>query len=186
MLWPFNLFRKSPASRGTIEAIYGAIVAQARQPAFYAKLGVPDTVNGRLDMVILHLWLTLRRLRVNGDADGLGQSLIDHFCSDMDDNLRELGTSDLKVPKRLLEFNEALYGRARAYDEALAAGGPEPLVKALVRNIYAGQSVPAASGLADYVVAAIASLDGLDAESLTRGDLRFPTPSERPAKGDSA
>ena len=186
MLWPFNQFRKSPASRGTIGAIYGAIVAQARQPAFYADLGVPDTVNGRLDMVILHLWLTLRRLRAIGDAAGLGQALIDHFCSDMDDNLRELGTSDLKVPKRLLEFNEAFYGRARAYDEALAAGGQEPLTAALNRNIYAGQGAFAASGLADYVLRAIAALDGFDEASLKRGELRFLLPSERSAKGDAA
>ncbi len=186
MLWPFNQFRKSPASRGTIGSIYGAIVAQARAPAFYAGLGVPDTVNGRLDMVILHLWLTLRRLRAIGDADGLGQALIDHFCSDMDDNLRELGISDLKVPKRLLEFNEAFYGRARAYDEALVAGGHEPLAAALRRNIYAGTGVSGADGLADYVLSAIGTLDGLDMATLKHGELRFPLPSERSAKGDAA
>ncbi len=182
MLWPFNRFRKSPAPRGTIEAIYGAIVAQARTPAFYADLGVPDTVNGRLDMVILHLWLTLRRLRAIGDTDGLGQALIDHFCSDMDDNLRELGTSDLKVPKRLLEFNEAFYGRARAYDESLAAGGPAPLALALDRNIYNGRGVAHADRLADYVVGTIAMLDTRDAETLKRGELRFMSPS----KGEAA
>lgn len=178
MFWPFNPFRKSPASRGTIESIYGAIVAQARAPAFYADLAVPDTVNGRLDMVILHLWLTLRRLRAVGDADGLGQALIDHFCSDMDDNLRELGTSDLKVSKRLLEFNEAFYGRARAYDEALAAGGRKPLAAALDRNIYNGKGGSDADGLAGYVLGTVDALDGLDLVALKRGDLRFPPPSK--------
>ncbi len=182
MLWPFNQFRKSPASRGTIEAIYGAIVAQARTPAFYTALGVPDTVPGRLDMVILHLWLTLRRLRATGDAEKLGQALIDHFCSDMDDNLRELGTSDLKVPKKLLEFNEAFYGRARAYDEALAAGGNQPLAAALDRNIYNGKGALPASGLADYVMSAIAALDEIDMSALKHGDLCFP----QPATGDAA
>ena len=187
MFWPFNQFRKSPVPRGTIGAIYGAIVAQARQPAFYADLNVPDTVNGRLDMVILHLWMTLRRLRAIGDADsdldGLGRALIDHFCSDMDDNLRELGTSDLKVSKRLLEFNESFYGRARAYDEALTAeAAAEPLAAALDRNIYHGQGAVAATWLAGYVSRAIAALDKLDAAALKSGHLRFPAPS----KGDTA
>ena len=186
MLWPFNRLRNSPASRGTIGAIYGAIVAQAREPVFYADLGVPDTVNGRLDMVILHLWMTLRRLRAIGDTDGLGQALIDHFCSDMDDNLRELGTSDLKVSKRLLEFNEAFYGRARAYDDALTAGGQHsltaPLATALGRNVYNGQGSDDAVRLAHYVIAAITALDGRDAAALKQGDLRFPPPS----KGDAA
>ena len=108
----------------------------------------------------------------------------------MDDNLRELGTSDLKVPKRLLEFNEAFYGRARAYDEALTAGGAEPLAIALDRNIYAGQGGQKPQGLADYVIGAIAVLDRLGADTLMQGDLRFPAPSERPAKepanGDAA
>ena len=64
MLWPFNHFRRPHApQRGTIEAIYGMIVAQAREPLFYRALGVPDTVNGRFDMVLLHLWMVLRRLR---------------------------------------------------------------------------------------------------------------------------
>ena len=64
MLWPFNHFRKPRAPpRGTIEAIYGMIVTQAREPLFYRDLGVPDTVNGRFDLLVLHLWMVLRRLK---------------------------------------------------------------------------------------------------------------------------
>ena len=62
MIWPFSRFRKSPARlRGTIEAIYGMIVAQAREPLFYRDLAAPDTVDGRFDMLLLQLWLVLRR-----------------------------------------------------------------------------------------------------------------------------
>src|SRR4051812_22915736 len=100
MLWPFNHFRKPPAPPGTIEAIYGMIVAQAREPVFYRTLGVPDTVEGRFDMVLLHLWLVLRRLRESEGGVALSQALFDHFCADMDANLRELGVGDLTVPKR--------------------------------------------------------------------------------------
>ncbi len=123
MLWPFNHFRKPRAPlRGTIEAIYGMIVTQAREPLFYRDLGVPDTVNGRFDLLVLHLWMVLRRFRsAEGGAD-LSQALFDHFCEDMDANLREMGVGDLTVPKRMQAFGEAFYGRAAAYDLALAVG----------------------------------------------------------------
>ena len=127
MLWPFNHFRKPPAPlRGTIEAIYGMIVAQAREPRFYRDLGAPDTVNGRFDMLLLHLWLVMRQLKQIGASElQLSQGLVDRFCSDMDDNLRELGTSDLKVPKKMQEFGRAFYGRAaRPRAGAVSARSP--------------------------------------------------------------
>ena len=121
MLWPFNRFLKPRTpSRGTIETIYGMIVAQAREPLFYQSLGVPDTVNGRFDMVVLHLWMVLRQLKRLGDSSNLAQALFDRFCSDMDHNLRELGTGDLAVPKRMQEFGEAFYGRSAAADRSPA------------------------------------------------------------------
>ncbi len=110
------------------------IVAQARLPAFYERFGVPDTVNGRFDMVLLHLWLVLRRLRTGTEGTALAQALFDHFCSDMDDNLREMGVGDLSVPKRMVKFAEAFYGRTAAYDAALKADGSE-LAQALARNV---------------------------------------------------
>src|SRR3974390_868672 len=86
MLWPFNHFRKPRlAPRGTIEAIYGMIVTQAREPLFYQDLAVPDTVNGRFDLLLLHLWRVLRRLRRIEDgtdaAQEVAQALFDHFCA---------------------------------------------------------------------------------------------------------
>src|ERR1700684_1752570 len=122
MLWPFSHFGKPRASlRGTIEAIYGMIVTQAREPLFYRDLTVPDTVNGRFDLLVLHLWLVRRRLRTAEEAAGLSQALFDRFCNDMDDNLREMGVGDLTVPKRMQAFGEAFYGRAVAYDRDLTA-----------------------------------------------------------------
>ena len=91
MLWPFNHFRKPRlAPRGTIEAIYGMIVTQAREPLFYRDLAVPDTVNGRFDLLLLHLWMVLKHLRTLPGGPELSQALFDHFCADMDANLREL------------------------------------------------------------------------------------------------
>jgi cytochrome b pre-mRNA-processing protein 3 len=176
MLWPFNHFRKPLAPpRGTIEAIYGMIVAQAREPLFYQAMGVPDTINGRFDMVLLHLWMVLRRLRpVEGGAD-LSQALFDHFCGDMDANLRELGVGDLTVPKRMQKFGEAFYGRAAAYDRALDAAD-EPLAQALCRNILDGGDIGRARQLAAYANAVIAALAGLDDTAFSNGSWRFPSP----------
>jgi cytochrome b pre-mRNA-processing protein 3 len=176
MLWPFNHFRKPPAPlRATIEAIYGMIVAQAREPRFYRDLGAPDTVNGRFDMLLLHLWLVLRQLKQIGASElQLSQGLVDRFCSDMDDNLRELGTSDLKVPKKMQEFGRAFYGRAAAYDRALE--DRETLALALDKNIYNGAALAQARGLAVYVEAAIAALAPLDAITVANGSWRFPPP----------
>lgn len=181
MLWPFNHFRKPPAPlRGTIEGIYGTIVAQAREPRFYRELGVADTVNGRFDMLLLHLWLLLRQLKHIGGASGisqepLSQGLIDRFCSDMDHNLRELGTSDLKVPRKMQEFGRAFYGRAAAYDRALAEG-PEALALALDKNIYNGTDLAQARRLARYVAEATAALAALDQTTVANGSWRFPSP----------
>src|SRR5215813_6830722 len=95
----FHLFRRAP--RGdTIASLYGTIVAQARSVAFYQSYGVPDTVNGRFEMIVLHAVLLLRRLKAEPElARQLGQGIFDRFCQDMDANLREMGVGDLAVPR---------------------------------------------------------------------------------------
>jgi cytochrome b pre-mRNA-processing protein 3 len=176
MLWPFNHFRKPRLPpRGTIEAIYGMIVTQAREPLFYRDLGVPDTVNGRFDVLLLHLWLVLRRLKSLGDGPGLSQALFDHFCNDMDDNLREMGVGDLTVPKRMQAFGEAFYGRTAAYDIELEAGD-EPLAQALCKNILNGERIESARRLALYAKAVIAVLAGQDEQALLAASWKFPSP----------
>lgn len=180
MLWPFNQFRKPPlAPRGTIETIYGMIVTQAREPWFYRDLGVPDTVNGRFDLLLMHLWLVLRRLRAVEGESGLSQALFDHFCTDMDDNLREMGVGDLTVPKRMRAFGEAFYGRTAAYDLALTEGR-EALAQAFCKNILNGERIDRARQIAAYAEAVIATLDGLDQAALASGSWQFPSPQASP------
>jgi cytochrome b pre-mRNA-processing protein 3 len=181
MLWPFNHFRKPRiAPRGTIEAIYGMIVTQAREPLFYRDLGVPDTVNGRFDLLVLHLWMVLGRLKSLPGGAGLSQALFDRFCNDMDDNLREMGVGDLTVPKRMQAFGEAFYGRAAAYDLALTAG-EEPLAQALCKNILNGEGIENARQLALYAKSAIAALAGLNEATLQSVSAieswKFPSPT---------
>jgi cytochrome b pre-mRNA-processing protein 3 len=175
MPWLFSHFKKKPApSRGTIEAIYGMIVTQAREPLFYQTLQVPDTVSSRFDMVLLHLWIVLSRLRQKDDQ-GLAQALFDQFCSDMDANLREMGVGDLAVPKRMRAFGEAFYGRSAAYDRALAEGS-EPLAEAFNKNIYNGGNIESARRLAAYVAEATVALASGDEAA---GGLRFPNLAQR-------
>ena len=176
MLWPFNHFRKPHlAPRGTIDAIYGMIVTQAREPLFYRDLGVPDTVNGRFDLIVLHLWAVLRRLGEMSGMAGPAQALFDRFCADMDHNLREMAVGDLAVPKRMQAFGEAFYGRIAAYDMALS-DSPEALTHAIARNVLDGGDIENARRLAAYAISIIAALDKLDAKALAGAAWSFPLP----------
>jgi cytochrome b pre-mRNA-processing protein 3 len=169
-----RLFRRS--STPTINALYGAIVAQARKPVFYAGFAVPDTVEGRFDMVVLHLVLVLRRLRREAQLTRLAQGLFDSFCRDMDHNLREMGVGDLSVPKEMKRLGEAFYGRQKAYEEALSAGDAAPLAAALGRNVFPADRTHPAARLAEYALHAAAGLDATDAAALEQGQLAFCDP----------
>jgi cytochrome b pre-mRNA-processing protein 3 len=171
----FGLFRRTPRD-SSIALLYGAIVAQARAEAFYRDLCVPDTVNGRFEMIVLHLLLLLRRLEREGEAGrALGQRLFDHFCEDMDANLREMGVGDLSVPREMRGFGEAFYGRRQAYAEALAGPERDMLVTALLRNVYGDKSdaMTGAKRLAAYVWQADAVLAGQGMAALCRGELEL-------------
>ena len=180
-------FRRDPQTH-IIRALYGTIVAQARSTAFYTSYGVPDTVQGRFDLIVLHLVLLLARLEGDGGAGalgnnravadhGLGQKLFDAFCQDLDDNLREMGVGDLAVPKRMRRFGEAFYGRQTAYRAALAAAGTQELEKALARNIFEVVGVDErALRLARYARAAAIQLGAEEDAALMAGTVTFPDP----------
>ena len=180
-------FRRGDHSRN-IHGLYGAIVAQARSPVFYTHYGVSDSVEGRFELIVLHLMLVLRRLSANGVAaserepslgpgSAVGQRLFDVFCRDLDDNLREMGVGDLAVPRRMRQFGEAFYGRQAAYAAALGAVDPQKLEKALARNILGeGNAGEKAAPLARYMRAAAAQLDAQPEDALIAGRAVFPSP----------
>jgi cytochrome b pre-mRNA-processing protein 3 len=169
-----------------IHGLYGAIVAQARSPVFYTTYGVPDTVEGRFELIVLHLVLVLTRLgRPDEGATGrgrqprhtFGQQLFDAFCGDLDDNLREMGVGDLAVPREMRRFGEAFYGRQAAYAAALAGDNAQELEKAFARNIFAVGGVDArAAQLARYARAAASRLDTQEEGIIVPGKLVFPDP----------
>ena len=117
-------------------ALYERVVAQARQPGFYRDRGVPDTVDGRFEMIALHAFLVLHRLKADpGDTEDLAQALFDVMFQDMDQSLRELGASDLGVGPRVKRMAQGLYGRIAAYEAGLS-GPMAELEAALRRNLF--------------------------------------------------
>jgi cytochrome b pre-mRNA-processing protein 3 len=144
-------------------------------------LGVPDTVNGRFDLLVLHLWIVLRRFKPLEGGAPLSQVLFDRFCEDMDANLREMGVGDIVVPKRMRAFGEAFYGRVAAYDVALDQG-QEPLAQALCKNILNGEGIANARRLAIYADKAMASLAAIDDAALLAPVWTFPSPAEAGAE----
>jgi cytochrome b pre-mRNA-processing protein 3 len=135
------------------------IVAQARKPAFYQSYGVPDTVEGRLDMIVLHL-------------------LFDHFCRDIDGNLREMGIGDLAVPKHMQRVAGTFYGRAEVYGAALDLGDDAALEAAVARNVF-GTAEPSlgARRLATYMREASRRIGGKSLGTLASAELDFPDPT---------
>jgi cytochrome b pre-mRNA-processing protein 3 len=170
-------FRRS-ARNPSIDALYGTIVAQARSPSFYRGYGVPDTVAGRLDMIMLHLVLLLRHLAAAPETAGrMGQQVFDRFCQDIDDNFREMGVGDLAVPKEMRRVAEAFYGRAEAYERALADQGADALVAAVARNVFGVAEPPlGARRLAAYMREAARRLSRQGPDALSRAEPDFPDP----------
>lgn len=175
----FRLFRPSK-TRATIERLYGAIVAQSRRAGFYTDFGVPDTLEGRFEMVLLHTILVCHRLKGGPETErALSQDVFDAFAADMDRTLREMGVGDLSVPKKMKKIGAAFYGRAVAYDAALAAAEDGLLVAALARNILEADVAAAGDApraLAAYVRAAARELAATPFDALARGELHLPAP----------
>ena len=160
-----HLFRPKPVKA---EAVYAKIVAATRQPYFYADLEVPDTIDGRFDLLVLHLALVVARLK--GEDDNLRQQLIDVFCSDMDDNIRELGAGDLGVSKKVRRMAEAFQGRYVAYGACVE---PATMMAALERNVYAGRTNSNVAKLAEYVLSSRKRLSEQSTETIIAGKFVF-------------
>jgi cytochrome b pre-mRNA-processing protein 3 len=166
--------RREDAAR----TLYAGIVTQARRPAFYSTCGVPDTLDGRFELVALHAFLVLHRLKRDQEASAeFAQSLFDVLFLDMDVNLREIGVGDLGVGRRVKAMAQGFYGRIAAYEGGLEQGG-ETLVAALRRNLY-GTVQPDGTGLramAGYLVREAAGLDAQDLGDLMSGRVEFGAP----------
>lgn len=175
-----TILNRRKARRAAAGRLYAAVVDQARRPEFYTRLGVADSVDGRFDMIALHTVLVARRLDKAGrDGERLGQALFGILFDDMDRSLREMGVGDLGVGRRVKTMAKALFGRAKAYGDALDAGG-EGLEEALTRNLYRSEPAGTAvvTAMAGYARAAAEALDAQPERALLGGDVAFPPPPE--------
>ena len=164
-----RLLRPIRAAPG--DALYRAIVAEARQADWYTAGVVPDSVDGRFDTVVLVLALVLIRLEAEGDgARQFSADLTERFIADMDGSLRQMGIGDPTVGKQVGHMVGALGGRLGAYREALA--GREPLGEALARNLYRGTVAPEALAWSEGEVRRlVAKIDALPEAALREGRL---------------
>ncbi len=159
--------------------LYGSAVLAARDPYLYATLGVPDTLDGRFDAIVLHVYLVVRRLDTESEpGPALAQAVFDAMFADMDINLREMGVGDLSVGKRNRAMWEAFHGRSAAY--AAVWGDAAALEAAVARNFWRGAEPPAGSAAALVRLAGTQSahLAVQPLEALLRGEIRFQSAEE--------
>lgn len=173
------------SNRAITDALYERIVAAARQPGLYSDWGVPDTPMGRFEMVSLHMFLFLHRVRrETGDVKDLAQDLTDEFFRDIDHSLRELGISDPGIPRRMKKLSRMFYGRVVSYGAALDASDKPGLEAALRRNVTPGRDDWASAGaVAGYAMSASRVLREQDVAAFLAGEVSFPAPetAEAPA-----
>lgn len=173
----FKLFREKPGQRAA-DSVYAAIVAQARHPEFYRTLGVPDTLDGRFDLLVIHAFLFFHRLKGEGEAArSHGQLVFDAMFADMDQNLREMGVGDMSIGKKVRKMGSAFYGGTEAYDKGVDSYSADPAVleEAVRRNVFSEDEAGAKAGqLARYMITCTEMLQGQETDLLLSGQVEFP------------
>lgn len=167
-----RLFAKDPL-KARARVLYDAVLEAARRPALYGPNGAPDTVDGRFDLIVLHAILLMRRLRDAGEpGKRLAQLVFDIMFDDMDAALREMGTGDLSVGKRIKAMGEAFYGRAKVYEAALSAGDEAALAEAIARNMFDAdpEAGPKAAAFAGYAMKSALQLANQSPDALIEGE----------------
>ena len=158
-----NLFKARPGVR-IGDDLYAKAVSQARNPAFYTRLGVADRIDARFELYTLHVLLLVLRLRDENTAQGqdAAQAVFDVYVSALDHALREEGVGDVAVGKKMRKLGEALYGRMNAYEQPLRAGDAGGLAEAMAKNVYAEPQAMHAEELAHYALTTRAALAAQD------------------------
>lgn len=172
-----SLFRRNPL-QDAADLAYRRVVGQARQPAFFTDLGIPDTLDGRFELICLHAFLFLYRLKgEKPPAPQLGQRFFDTMFADFDRSLREMGTGDLSVGPKVKRMAKAFYGRIDAYERGLSQGDGA-LKAALARNLFGTviAEEPALAAMAGYLRREAHRLDEQAASELLAGEVFFGEP----------
>lgn len=173
----FGLFTRRDPHHEAATKLYGSVVAQARRPEFYTDGAVPDTREGRFELIVLHLALVIDRIRVlDGSASPFAKTLTSVFVTDIDDSYREIGIGDTSVPRHVKKAAGALYDRTLQYRSAVEAGDREALKSALAENVWRSDDVAGATYLADYTFNARDYLSRQSLEQIQSGVVTFPEP----------
>jgi len=175
----FTSLRRKKAENETARRLYAQVVTAARSPSFYTDGGVPDTVDGRFEMLVLHTYLVVGRLMSGSDVSKrIAQYLFDTMITDMDRSLREMGIGDLSVGKKVKAMAEAYYGRSQAYDAALEADEVQ-LADAIRRNVFGtlaadgNSQISIVTGMVRYIQSTIGNLEKQSIDALTQGQIQF-------------
>ena len=177
---PLDRLRRWRSGASNSEKLYGAIVAQARLPIFYRSLGVPDTLEGRFTLLSLHLFAVLHRLKAEGtEGAGIVQGLVDRFSQDMETVLRELGVSDIRIPKKMRGLAASSMSLLQAYESTFAKG-QSALAEAIEAALPDGTANVELSSraLASYLWASVVALEQQTFASLKEGTIEFPEVSQ--------
>ena len=173
-----SLFPNTKSKNRAASTLYKSIVQKARDPAFYSVFGVPDTVDGRFDLIVIHAMLVFRQLRKDKEgSEEVAQMLFDAMFKDMDRSLREMGVGDLSVARHIKKMAKAFYGRAAMYEEGLD-GDAVALKKALDVNLFrnSNENEEATANMSDYLRRAAAHLDEQDVQNVISGRVDFDLP----------
>ena len=180
-----KFFRRDPSAK-VIDRLHGDIVAAVRQPSLYLDYGVADTFDGRFELLVLFTTAAVRRLEtLEGTGPALAQSLVDSVFAHLEIALREMGVSDIAVPKRLTRLASEFGGRSRVYGAALSASDSPALEDALSRNVFGGRfgtNSREVGRLARYITTVDRAIAATPAESIGKMPLPFPAAMDTPAQ----
>lgn len=173
-----RILRRYAPYREVSHHVYGAVMAQSREPVFYLDYGVPDTVTGRFDMLCLHLFLLSNRLAREADpaARGLSQQVFDRFSEDVDRALREIGIGDTSVPKRKKRLIHGFYGQIEDFGQALDAGDADTLTLKAGQRFARPDGSVQAGRLARYMIASRDALRAVPLDDIAAARLNWPQP----------
>ena len=172
----FNWF-KSKTNISVAKRLYAHAVRASRQEIFFLKYGVADSVDGRFDLISLHVFLIQKRLlAIGNDTRELSQEIANIMWTDMDDGIREIGVGDLSVPKHLKRMIGAFQGRVRAYSDAIEES-EDALAYALWRNVYREEEDKRGHSkqLAAYANTILTTLMETQADRVMNGEINLPS-----------
>ncbi|MBL41321.1 MAG: hypothetical protein CMM49_01530 [Rhodospirillaceae bacterium] len=173
MLYFINRFFSKTKQQKLAENVFKLIVSQSRKKIFYTKLSVPDTIDGRFELIVLHTYLVVRCLKNTKYKKNFGRDIMTKLFDDFDLSLRELGVGDMGMGRKIKVMADSFYGRCKAYEEGLKLGDKE-LEAAITRNIYGGKiEREVASILVDYVKSEAKYIENLSFEEINYGKFNF-------------